>query len=56
MIDIFERVIDVFRMMDIFSDKPELGNKKNANAKRNENNSIVKQINLFLEELKPLCF
>ena len=52
MIDIFERVIDVFRMMDIFSDKPELGNKKNANAKRNENNSIVKQINLFLEELK----
>ena len=41
MIDIFERVIDVFRMMDIFSDKPELGNKKNANAKRIENNSIV---------------
>ena len=39
-------------MIDIFSDKPELGNKKNANAKRNENNSIVKQINLFLEELK----
>ena len=34
MIDIFERVIDVFRMMDIFSDKPELGNKKMRMQKR----------------------
>lgn len=52
MIDIFERIIDVFRMMDIFSDQPALGSKKSAGNKKNENNIIVKQINMFLDELK----
>ncbi len=51
MIDIFERIIDVFRMMDIFSDQPALGSKKSAGNKKNENNIIVKQINMFLDEL-----
>lgn len=52
MIDIFERVIDVFRMIDIFSEKPELGNKKTTAIKKNEENAIVKQIKMFLDELK----
>lgn len=33
MIDIFERIIDVFRMMDIFSDQPALGSKKSDSVK-----------------------
>ena len=52
MIDIFEQFIDMFRMVDIFSDKPELGNKKACSNKKNEENAIVKQIKMFLEELK----
>jgi len=52
MIDIFEKVIDVFRMSNIFEDKPALGNKKATSNKKIEDNLIVKQIKMFLEELK----
>lgn len=52
MIDIFEQFIDMFRMADIFSEKPELGSKKANSIKKNEDNAIVKQIKMFLGELK----
>lgn len=52
MIDIFERVVDVFRMSDIFSEKPELGKKKAACIKKQEEEIIVRQVKLFLDELK----
>ena len=52
MIDIFEQFIDMFRLVDIFSDKPELGNKKAHSDKKSEQNAIVKQIEMFLVELK----
>lgn len=52
MIDIMEKFIDVFRMIEIFSEKAELGAKKAIASKKNENNALLKQIKAFLEELK----
>ncbi len=52
MIDIMEKFIDVFRMANIFADKPELGDKKSASVKKSSDNSTVKQIQSFLDELK----
>ena len=52
LIDVLERFTDVFRIADIFSDKPELGNKKAASLKKDNENILLKQIKLFLEELK----
>lgn len=52
MVNILERAVDVFRMVDIFSDKPELGSKKQVSAKTSQDTKTVKQMKLFLEELK----
>lgn len=52
MVNILEKAVDVFRMADIFSDKPELGLKKQVSAKNSQDTKIVKQMKLFLEELK----
>lgn len=52
MIDIMEKFIDVFRMADIFTDKPQLGNKKVASEKKAANNVTVRQMQSFLNELK----
>lgn len=52
LIDVLERFTDVFRIVDIFSDKPELGNKKATSSKKDNENILLKQIKLFLEELK----
>lgn len=52
MIDFLERFLDMFRMMDVFSNNSEIGNKKNMGIKKNGNSNIAKQINMFLEELK----
>lgn len=52
MIDIMEKFIDVFRMADIFSGKPQLGNKKPASEKKTADNAIVRQMQSFLDELK----
>lgn len=51
MIDLLEKFIDVFRMSDIFSENPTLGNKKSASVKNNSENIIVSQMKLFLDEL-----
>ncbi|MCH5250656.1 MAG: hypothetical protein J1E98_12015 [Lachnospiraceae bacterium] len=52
LIDYMEKIIDMFRMVDIFSDEPELGNKKNAALQKKEENKIIKQIKDFSSELK----
>lgn len=52
MIDIMEKFIDVFRMADIFTDKPQLGNKKVASEKKAADNLTVRQMQSFLNELK----
>lgn len=51
MIDLLEKFIDVFRMNDIFSEKPTLGNKKATSCKKDSDNAIVHQMKLFLDEL-----
>lgn len=52
LIDYMEKIIDMFRMVDIFTDEPELGNKKNAALQKKEENKIIKQIKDFSNELK----
>lgn len=47
MVNILEKAIDVFRMVDIFSDKPEQDSTKNT-----QDAIIFKQIKMFLDELK----
>ena len=52
MIDILEKILDMYRMSEIFSDSPELGKKKSYSNQKQEEVKIVKQIEKFLEELK----
>lgn len=52
MVNILEKAIDVFRMADIFQETPQLGNKKQAANHKVEDNKVVKQMKLFLDELK----
>lgn len=47
--DIF---VDVFRMADIFAEKPELGSKAQGKKQKQQENEAVKQIKLFADELK----
>lgn len=47
--DIF---LDLFRMVDIFTDKPQLGNKTQANNQKQKQNETAKQIQAFASELK----
>ena len=52
MIDIMEKFIDVFRMADIFTDRPQLGSKKTSSEKKAADNVTVRQMQSFLNELK----
>lgn len=47
--DIF---LDLFRMVDIFTDKPQLGNKTQSNNQKQKQNETAKQIQAFASELK----
>ena len=47
--DIF---VDIFRMVNIFAEKPQLGNKTQARTLQQQENETVKQIKSFAEELK----
>lgn len=47
--DIF---MDMFRMANIFADKPQLGNKTQAKAQQQQDNETVKQMRSFADELK----
>lgn len=52
MVNILESAIDVFKMVDIFSNEPTLGNKKSSSSKKSDEQKLVKQMKLFLDELK----
>lgn len=52
MVNILEKAIDVFRMAEIFQETPQLGNKKQSANHKVEDNKVVKQMKLFLDELK----
>lgn len=47
--DIF---VDLFRMADIFAEKPQLGGKTQAKVQKQQENETVKQIKSFADELK----
>lgn len=48
-LDIF---LDLFRMVDIFTEKPQLGSKTQTKAQKQQENEIVTQIKSFADELK----
>lgn len=48
-LDIF---LDLFRMVDIFTEKPQLGSKTQNKAQKQQENEIVTQIKSFADELK----
>ena len=52
MVNILEKAIDVFRLAEIFQETPQLGNKKQAANHKSKDNNEIKQMKLFLDELK----
>ena len=52
LINYLDLVIDLYRMADIFVDKPQLGNKTRAKNQNQQGNGFVKQIQSFSDELK----
>lgn len=52
MIDFFEKIIDVFKMADVFADEPTVGKKKQVHQNQANDQKILRQIKGFLEELK----
>ena len=51
LIDYMEKIVSVLRMANIFSDEPELGNKKNVASQKKKENQTIKQIKDFSNEL-----
>lgn len=52
LIDYLELFIDLYRMAEIFSEKPQLGNRTQANNQKQQENKTLNQIKLFADELK----
>lgn len=52
LIDCMDKIADIFRMIEIFSSEPALGNKTQAKQKKQENQTVSKQIQSFASELK----
>lgn len=52
LINYMDIMMDIFRMAEIFSEEPQLGNKTQAKAKKEQDNKILKQVQSFNEELK----
>lgn len=52
MIDYMEKLIDVLRMVEIFAEKPSLGERKATSDKKASDKSTLVQIQSFLGELK----
>ena len=52
LIDYMDIFVDIFRMADVFSVEPQVGNKAQARKQKESENSIVKQIESFGNELK----
>lgn len=51
LINYMELFLDIFRLADIFADKPQLGNKTQAKNQKQQENETVKQIKSFTAEL-----
>ncbi len=52
LIDYMDKIVDIFRMINIFSDEPALGNKKNTSIQKKKESQMIKQIKEFSDELK----
>lgn len=52
LINYLELFIDLFRMADIFDEKPQLGNKTQAKNQKQQENKMLNQIKSFADELK----
>lgn len=52
LVNYMDTFIDIFRMAEIFADKPQLGNKTQARNQKQQDNETVKQIKSFSAELK----
>lgn len=52
LINYMDLFIDLFRMIDIFEEKPQLGNKSQTHNQKQKGNEMVKQIKSFADELK----
>ena len=51
-INYMDSFIDLFRMVDIFTEQPQLGGKTQVKNQKQKENEIVKQIKTFVDELK----
>lgn len=51
-INYMDRFIDLFRMADIFAEEPILGSKTQAKSQKQKENGVMKQIQMFTNELK----
>lgn len=52
LINYMDLFIDIFRMANIFNDKPQLGRRTQENNQKQKDDQIMKQIKSFAEELK----
>lgn len=52
LIDCIDKFADIFRMAEIFSSEPTLGNKTQAKQKKQQDQTVSKQIQSFASELK----
>ena len=52
LIDYMDKIVDIFRMINIFSDESALGNKKNTSIQKKKESQMIKQIKEFSDELK----
>lgn len=52
LINYMDNIIDMFRLGNIFSDEPELGNKTQSRAKQKEDDATLKQMKKFSDELR----
>ena len=52
LINYIDILVDVFRMADIFAEKPQLGEKSQAKNQKQKENEMIKQMKSFAEELK----
>ena len=51
LIDYMDIFVDIFRLVDIFTEEPQLGNKNQVKNQKQQDSKIVKQIKSFSEEL-----
>ena len=52
LINCMELCLDLFRIADIFAEKPQLGSKTQASNQRQQENKTLQQIKSFVDELK----